>query len=131
MKPPYVFFIIEDNLTSLENLAEELRDLGQIVHPFTNVKDALKFVAEVMPDVILADNDDDNGEQDAGVTFCLEMKKKNKGVTTVVMSGRASAKVASALVDKKIDGFCPKPFVPEKMLKTFFDKVFIKPLKIN
>ncbi|MBT4709503.1 MAG: sigma-54-dependent Fis family transcriptional regulator, partial [Flavobacteriaceae bacterium] len=107
--------IVDDN-TDIRNIINELIiDAGYKTRIAANYNQALAEIDMKLPDVAILDVKLDKGDND-GIELLSHIKKKNKDVPVIVISGHANIEMAVKSLKHGAFEFIEKPFDQERLL---------------
>ena len=107
--------IVDDN-SDIRNIINELIiDAGYKTRVAANYNQALSEIDKKLPDVAILDVKLDKGDND-GIELLSHIKKKNKDVPVIVISGHANIEMAVKSLQNGAFEFIEKPFDQERLL---------------
>ena len=112
--------IIDDNADIRIILNELIRDAGYKTRLAANYNQALTEIDKKLPDVAIIDVKLDKGEND-GIELLLHIKKKNKDIPVIIISGHANIEMAVSSLKSGAFEFIQKPFDKERLMN-FVDR---------
>jgi len=112
---PTEILIIDDNSDIRLILNELILDAGYKTRLAANYNQALLEIDKKMPDVAIIDVKLDKGDTD-GIELLNHIKKKNKNVPVIIISGHANIDMAVNSLKSGAFEFIQKPFDKERLL---------------
>ena len=107
--------IVDDN-TDIRNIINELIiDAGYKTRIAANYNQALSEIDKKLPDVAILDVKLDKGDND-GIELLSHIKKKNKDVPVIIISGHANIEMAIKSLQNGAFEFIEKPFDQERLI---------------
>ena len=107
--------IVDDN-NDIRNIINELIiDAGYITRVAANYNQALTEIDKKLPDVAILDVKLDKGDND-GIELLSHIKKKNKDVPVIIISGHANIEMAIKSLQNGAFEFIEKPFDQERLI---------------
>ena len=107
--------IIDDN-TDIRNILNDLIiDAGYTTRVAANYNQALTEIDKKLPDVAIIDVKLDKGDND-GIELLSHIKKKNKDVPVIIISGHANIEMAVKSLKSGAFEFIQKPFDHERLM---------------
>ncbi|WP_023648581.1 sigma-54 dependent transcriptional regulator [Candidatus Pelagibacter ubique] len=107
--------IVDDN-NDIRNIINELIiDAGYKTRIAANYNQALTEIDKKLPDVAILDVKLDKGDND-GIELLSHIKKKNKDVPVIIISGHANIEMAIKSLQKGAFEFIEKPFDQERLM---------------
>ena len=107
--------IVDDN-NDIRNIINELIiDAGYKTRIAANYNQALTEIDKKLPDVAILDVKLDKGDND-GIELLSHIKKKNKDVPVIIISGHANIEMAIKSLHHGAFEFIEKPFDQERLL---------------
>ena len=107
--------IVDDN-NDIRNIINELIiDAGYITRIAANYNQALTEIDKKLPDVAILDVKLDKGDND-GIELLSHIKKKNKDVPVIIISGHANIEMAIKSLQNGAFEFIEKPFDQERLI---------------
>lgn len=115
--------VIDDSLTTLVMLEYFLQDNGFKIHVSGNIKDALEYLSENKPDLILLDI---NLPGVSGFDFLRSYKndERIKSIPVIIISGYYTNVSVKEVEELGANAFVPKPFKLSELLNTI--REFVK-----
>ena len=107
--------VIDDNLDIRQLISSILKDKGMIVREAANFDQAKLEINKKLPDVAIIDVKLDKGDND-GIELLVHMKKINKDVPAIMISGHANVQMAVDSLKLGAFEFIQKPFSSERLL---------------
>ena len=107
--------IVDDNVDIRNILNELILDAGYKTRLAANYTQALTEIDKKLPDVAILDVKLDKGDND-GIELLSHIKKKNKDVPVIIISGHANIEMAVESLHKGAFEFIEKPFDQERLL---------------
>ena len=107
--------IIDDNADIRSILDELIKDAGYMTRLAANFNQALTEIDKKLPDVAIIDVKLDKGDAD-GIELLNHIKKKNKDVPVIIISGHANIDMAVNSLKSGAFEFIQKPFDKERLL---------------
>ena len=107
--------IIDDNADIRLILNELIKDSGYKTRLAANYNQALTEIDKKLPDVAIIDVKLDKGEND-GIELLLHIKKKNKDIPVIIISGHANIEMAVNSLKSGAFEFIQKPFDKERLM---------------
>ena len=107
--------IIDDNSDIRLILNELITDAGYKTRQAANYNQALLEIDKKIPDVAIIDVKLDKGDND-GIELLNHIKKKNKDVPVIIISGHANIDMAVNSLKSGAFEFIQKPFDKERLL---------------
>src|SRR5437879_5832542 len=104
--------LVDDELSSVQMLAELLRGWGYEVIPCTNLKDALGALETQSPDIVLTDLYLDKTRAH-GLEILQKARSINPPATVIVVTAHASIETAVDAMKKGAYDYLEKPFQVE------------------
>ena len=107
--------IVDDN-NDIRNIINELIiDAGYKTRIAANYNQALSEIDKKLPDVAILDVKLDKGDND-GIELLSHIKKKNKDVPVIIISGHANIEMAIKSLQNGAFEFIEKPFDQERLI---------------
>jgi len=107
--------IVDDN-NDIRNIINELIiDAGYKTRVAANYNQALTEIDKKLPDVAILDVKLDKGDND-GIELLSHIKKKNKDVPVIIISGHANIEMAIKSLQNGAFEFIEKPFDQERLI---------------
>ena len=107
--------IVDDN-TDIRNILKDLiSDSGYKTRVAANYNQALTEIDKKLPDVAIIDVKLDKGDND-GIELLSHIKKKNKDVPVIIISGHANIEMAVKSLKSGAFEFIQKPFDHERLM---------------
>jgi len=107
--------IIDDNADIRNILNDLIIDAGYKTRVAANYNQALTEIDKKLPDVAIIDVKLDKGDND-GIELLSHIKKKNKDVPVIIISGHANIEMAVKSLKSGAFEFIQKPFDQERLL---------------
>ena len=107
--------IVDDNADIRNILNELISDHGFRTRVAANFSQALNEIDKKLPDVAIIDVKLDKGDND-GIELLSHIKKKNKDVPVIVISGHANIEMAVKSLKSGAFEFIEKPFDQERVM---------------
>ena len=107
--------IIDDNPDIRNILNDLIIDAGYKTRVAANYNQALLEIDKKLPDVAIIDVKLDKGDND-GIELLLHIKKKNKDIPVIIISGHANIEMAVKSLKSGAFEFIQKPFDRERLL---------------
>jgi len=107
--------IIDDNSDIRIILNELIQDAGYKTRLAANYNQALSEIDKKLPDVAIIDVKLDKGDND-GIELLNHIKKKNKDVPVIIISGHANIEMAVNSLKSGAFEFIQKPFDKERLM---------------
>ena len=107
--------IIDDNADIRFILNEVIQESGYKTRVAANYNQALTEIDKKLPDVAIIDVKLDKGEND-GIELLLHIKKKNKDIPVIIISGHANIEMAVNSLKSGAFEFIQKPFDKERLM---------------
>ena len=107
--------IIDDNPDIRNILNDLIRDAGYKTRLAANYNQALIEIDKKLPDVAIIDVKLDKGDND-GIELLTHIKKKNKEVPVIIISGQANIEMAVKSLKSGAFEFIQKPFDHERLM---------------
>ena len=107
--------IVDDNVDIRNILNELISDHGFKTRVAANFSQALNEIDKKLPDVAILDVKLDKGDND-GIELLSHIKKKNKDVPVIVISGHANIEMAVKSLKHGAFEFIEKPFDQERLM---------------
>ncbi len=107
--------IIDDNPDIRNILKDLISDAGYETRIAANYNQALKEIDKKLPDVAIIDVKLDKGDND-GIELLSHIKKKNKDVPVIIISGHANIEMAIKSLKTGAFEFLEKPFDEERLM---------------
>tara|TARA_Y100000590_G_scaffold171396_1_gene196041 strand:+ start:4008 stop:5363 length:1356 start_codon:yes stop_codon:yes gene_type:complete len=107
--------IIDDNSDIRIILDELIREYGYLTRIAANYNQALSEIDKKLPDVAIIDVKLDKGDND-GIELLNHIKKKNKDVPVIIISGHANIEMAINSLKSGAFEFIQKPFDRERLM---------------
>ena len=107
--------IVDDNADIRNILNELISDHGFRTRVAANFSQALNEIDKKLPDVAIIDVKLDKGDND-GIELLSHIKKKNKDVPVIVISGHANIEMAVKSLKSGAFEFIEKPFDQERLM---------------
>ena len=107
--------IVDDNADIRNILNELISDHGFITRVAANFNQALIEIDKKLPDVAIIDVKLDKGDND-GIELLSHIKKKNKDVPVIIISGHANIEMAVKSLKSGAFEFIEKPFDQERLM---------------
>ena len=107
--------IIDDNPDIRNILKDLISDAGYETRIAANYNQALKEIDKKLPDVAIIDVKLDKGDND-GIELLSHIKKKNKDVPVIIISGHANIEMAIKSLKSGAFEFLEKPFDEERLM---------------
>ena len=107
--------IIDDNADIRNILNDLISDAGYKTRVAANYNQALKEIDKKLPDVAIIDVKLDKGDND-GIELLSHIKKKNKDVPVIIISGHANIEMAVKSLKSGEFEFIQKPFDHERLM---------------
>mgnify|MGYP001232903439 FL=1 len=107
--------IVDDNVDIRNIINELILDAGYKTRLAANYTQALTEIDKKLPDVAILDVKLDKGDND-GIELLSHIKKKNKDVPVIIISGHANIEMAVESLHKGAFEFIEKPFDQERLL---------------
>ena len=107
--------VIDDNSDIRTLISGILKDKGFDVRVAANYDQALNEIVSKLPDVAIVDVKLDKGDND-GINLLNEIKKKDKNVPVIMISGHANVQMAIDALKFGAFEFLQKPFSTERLL---------------
>ena len=114
--------IIDDNSDIRNILKDLISDAGYKTRVAANYNQALNEIDKKLPDVAIIDVKLDKGDND-GIELLSHIKKKNKDVPVIIISGHANIEMAVNSLKKGAFEFIQKPFDHERLMNFIFRAV--------
>ena len=114
--------IIDDNSDIRNNLKDLISDAGYKTRVAANYNQALNEIDKKLPDVAIIDVKLDKGDND-GIELLSHIKKKNKDVPVIIISGHANIEMAINSLKKGAFEFIQKPFDHERLMNFIYRAV--------
>jgi DNA-binding NtrC family response regulator len=103
--------VVEDHPKIRATTLSQLREEGFAAHAVSNAEDALAFLGEQTPDLLLVDVRLD------GMSG-IELLRRSSGIPSIVMSGQASISETVEALRLGVYDFIEKPFTRERLLQS-------------
>jgi len=107
--------IIDDNPDIRNILNDLISDAGYKTRIAANYNQALSEIDKKVPDVAIIDVKLDKGDND-GIELLMHIKKKNKEVPVIIISGHANIEMAVKSLKSGAFEFIQKPFDQERLM---------------
>ena len=107
--------IIDDNPDIRNILNDLISDAGYKTRVAANYNQALTEIDKKLPDVAIIDVKLDKGDND-GIELLLHIKKKNKDIPVIIISGHANIEMAIKSLKSGAFEFIQKPFDQERLI---------------
>jgi len=107
--------IIDDNADIRNILNDLISDAGYKTRVAANYNQALTEIDKKLPDVAIIDVKLDKGDND-GIELLSHIKKKNKDVPVIIISGHANIEMAVKSLKSGAFEFIQKPFDHERLM---------------
>jgi len=107
--------IIDDNPDIRNILNDLISDAGYKTRVAANYNQALSEIDKKLPDVAIIDVKLDKGDND-GIELLNHIKKKNKDVPVIIISGHANIEMAVKSLKSGAFEFIQKPFDEERLM---------------
>ena len=107
--------IVDDNADIRNILNELISDHGFKTRVAANFSQALIEIDKKLPDVAIIDVKLDKGDND-GIELLSHIKKKNKDVPVIIISGHANIEMAVKSLKSGAFEFIEKPFDQERLM---------------
>ena len=107
--------IVDDNADIRNIINELIIDAGYKTRIAANYNQALSEIDKKLPDVAILDVKLDKGDND-GIELLSHIKKKNKDVPVIIISGHANIEMAIKSLHYGAFEFIEKPFDQERLL---------------
>ncbi len=107
--------IIDDNADIRNILNDLIIDAGYKTRVAANYNQALTEIDKKLPDVAIIDVKLDKGDND-GIELLSHIKKKNKDVPVIIISGHANIEMAVKSLKSGAFEFIQKPFDHERLM---------------
>ena len=107
--------IIDDNADIRNILNDMISDAGYKTRVAANYNQALTEIDKKLPDVAIIDVKLDKGDND-GIELLSHIKKKNKDVPVIIISGHANIEMAVKSLKSGAFEFIQKPFDHERLM---------------
>ena len=107
--------IVDDNADIRNILNELISDHGFKTRVAANFSQALIEIDKNLPDVAIIDVKLDKGDND-GIELLSHIKKKNKDVPVIIISGHANIEMAVKSLKSGAFEFIEKPFDQERLM---------------
>ncbi len=107
--------IVDDNADIRNIINELILDAGYKTRLAANYNQALSEIDKKLPDVAILDVKLDKGDND-GIELLSHIKKKNKDVPVIIISGHANIEMAVKSLHKGAFEFIEKPFDRDRLL---------------
>lgn len=117
--------VVDDDTASLDIIHEALNWEGYEVLTLTAGRDALERIQEWEPDLVILDVNMPNFD---GIEVLREVRKNERYISVVFISGNASTAAIIEGLDAGADDYIPKPFVPLEFLARVRTQLRIKDL---
>ena len=114
--------IIDDNSDIRNILKDLISDAGYKTRIAANYNQALNEIDKKLPDVAIIDVKLDKGDND-GIELLSHIKKKNKDVPVIIISGHANIEMAVNSLKKGAFEFIQKPFDHERLMNFIYRAV--------
>ena len=114
--------IIDDNSDIRNILKDLISDAGYKTRVAANYNQALNEIDKKLPDVAIIDVKLDKGDND-GIDLLSHIKKKNKDVPVIIISGHANIEMAINSLKKGAFEFIQKPFDHERLMNFIYRAV--------
>tara|TARA_Y100000590_G_scaffold220717_1_gene249789 strand:+ start:19556 stop:20911 length:1356 start_codon:yes stop_codon:yes gene_type:complete len=114
--------IIDDNSDIRNILNDLISDAGYKTRVAANYNQALNEIDKKLPDVAIIDVKLDKGDND-GIELLAHIKKKNKDVPVIIISGHANIEMAVNSLKKGAFEFIQKPFDHDRLMNFIFRAV--------
>ena len=114
--------IIDDNSDIRNILKDLISDAGYKTRVAANYNQALNEIDKKLPDVAIIDVKLDKGDND-GIELLSHIKKKNKDVPVIIISGHANIEMAINSLKKGAFEFIQKPFDHERLMNFIYRAV--------
>ena len=108
--------IVDDNPDIRNILNELISDLGYITRVAANYDQGLSEIDKKLPDVALLDVKLSNTENHEGLKLLEHIKKKNKDIPVIVISGHANIEMAVDSLRLGAFEFIQKPFDKSRLI---------------
>ena len=119
---PTEILIIDDNSDIRNILNDLISDAGYKTRVAANYNQALNEIDKKLPDVAIIDVKLDKGDND-GIELLAHIKKKNKDVPVIIISGHANIEMAVNSLKKGAFEFIQKPFDHDRLMNFIFRAV--------
>ncbi len=107
--------IIDDNPDIRSILNDLIQEAGYKTRLAANYNQALSEIDKKLPDVAIIDVKLDKGDND-GIELLLHIKKKNKNLPVIIISGHANIEMAIKSLKSGAFEFIQKPFDQERLI---------------
>ena len=107
--------IVDDNADIRNIINELIIDAGYKTRIAANYNQALSEIDKKLPDVAILDVKLDKGDND-GIELLSHIKKKNKDVPVIIISGHANIEMAIKSLKFGAFEFIQKPFDQERLM---------------
>ena len=107
--------IVDDNADIRNILNELISDHGFKTRVAANFSQALIEIDKKLPDVAIIDVKLDKGDND-GIELLSHIKKKNKDVPVIIISGHANIEMAVKSLKSGAFEFIEKPFDQDRLM---------------
>ena len=107
--------IVDDNADIRNIINELIIDAGYKTRIAANYNQALAEIDKKLPDVAILDVKLDKGDND-GIELLSHIKKKNKDVPVIIISGHANIEMAVKSLKSGAFEFIQKPFDQERLI---------------
>ena len=114
--------IIDDNSDIRNILKDLISDAGYKTRVAANYNQALNEIDKKLPDVAIIDVKLDKGDND-GIELLSHIKKKNKDVPVIIISGHANIEMAVNSLKKGAFEFIQKPFDHDRLMNFIYRAV--------
>ena len=114
--------IIDDNSDIRNILKDLISDAGYKTRVAANYNQALNEIDKKLPDVAIIDVKLDKGDND-GIELLSHIKKKNKDIPVIIISGHANIEMAVNSLKKGAFEFIQKPFDHERLMNFIYRAV--------
>ena len=112
---PNEILVIDDNSDIRLLISGILKDKEFAVREAANFDQAINEINKKIPDVAIIDVKLDKGDND-GIELLTHIKKKNKDVPVIIMSGHANIEMAVKSLQHGAFEFIEKPFDQERLI---------------
>ena len=107
--------IIDDNPDIRNIIRDLINESGYKTRVAANYNQALKEIDKKLPDVAIIDVKLDKGDND-GIELLSHIKKKNKDVPVIIISGHANIEMAIKSLKNGAFEFIEKPFDQDRLM---------------
>ena len=114
--------IIDDNSDIRNILKDLISDAGYKTRVAANYNQALNEIDKKLPDVAIIDVKLDKGDND-GIELLSHIKKKNKDIPVIIISGHANIEMAVNSLKKGAFEFIQKPFDHDRLMNFIYRAV--------